>query len=134
MIFEMDKTYTFNSKSSTILNSEYKNMKVVSIMSYKQAIRFTGKAFNDVATIRKQLILELGSTLLEVTEVNYILFEDEYGNEVLLAYDWIIEDSITAVEALSWKINIPSITSSEMVTISNMIKALGYTNITYTVV
>jgi len=134
MVFEMDNTYTFNSKSSTILNNEYKNMKVVSIMSYKQATRFTGNAFSDVSTIRQQLILELGSELLDVKEVNYILFEDENGIEILLAYDWIIETTIVLVTSITGKIILPNITSSDLVTITDMIKAIGYTNITYSTI
>lgn len=133
-MFEMDKTYNFSSKSNTILNGEYKNMKVVSLMSYKQASRFCGNAFSDVSTIRQQLMAELGVSLLNVTEVNYVLFEDSNGEEVLLGKDWILEDTISLVSAITGNIIVPNITSDDLITITDMIKAIGYTNITYNAV
>lgn len=125
----IDNTYNFTTKSFTILKGEYKNLKAVANLGYKQVVKYSG-VFNDVATIRQQLMLELGSELLPVEVVRYFLFEDSYGNEVLLAEDWIDSDTIVVVDSVSGIFTVPNITTTDIVLISDMIKAIGYNNVT----
>ena len=125
MLFEFDNVYNFNTISLTVLKPTYKNLKAVSNMGYKQAIRYSG-IYNDVVTTRQQLEAETGVSLVEAVDARYVLFEDEYGNEVMLAEDWIEADSIVLVTSIALELQILNISSSDVSIITNTLRALGY--------
>lgn len=128
MLFDIDNTYNFNTISKSVLKPNYEGLKVTSYMGFKQAIKYTG-VFNDVVTANRQLQTETGLPLLDPTQVKYILFEDIYGNEVLLAEDWIDVESIVLVEGISMNIRINNITSDDAAIIKNMLVAMNYKDI-----
>jgi len=128
MLFELKKTYNFNTISTSVLELSYKNMKVLAYLGFDQAIKYSG-VFNDVVTIREQLVTETGKPLLDAKDATYVLFEDEYGDQVLLAEDWIDTDSIQLVQSINLKLIIKNITTSDTAIILDTLRALGYNNI-----
>lgn len=121
-------SYNFTTISSVILNGVYKNLKLVGDIGFKQAVKYSG-VYNDVVTIRQRLVLETGVTLLPSDVVRYFLFEDTNGDEILIAEDWIITNTITTVSSVSGVFTVSNITSADITIINNMISALGYNSL-----
>lgn len=125
MLFDFDNVYNFNTISMTILKPTYKNLKVTSNMGYKQAVRYSG-IYSDVVTARQQLEAETGLDLVPALDARYILFEDEYGNEILLAEDWIVTNTVVLVTSVALSLKVFNIASSDVAIITNTLRALGY--------
>jgi len=131
MIFDLFSTYNFNTVSETILKPEYKNVKVVGFGGLRQAIKYSG-VFNDVITLRSQIETENGIKLVPAKDAKYIFFEDTYGNEFVLAEDWVILDSVLSISAIDLPLIVKNITSDDVAIITNTLKAMGYTDIELT--
>ena len=128
MIFDIFNTYNFDTISNAILKPSYSNVKVVGIGGLRQALKYSG-VFNDVVTIRSQLEVETGTTLIPAKDAKYIFFEDTYGNEFVLAEDWIKASTVEAVNAMDLSLKIHNITSDDVSIIVNTLKAMGYSNV-----
>jgi hypothetical protein len=131
MIFDLFGTYNFNTVSTNILKPEYKNVKVVGFGGLRQAIKYSG-VFNDVITLRSQIETENGINLIPAKDAKYIFFEDTYGNEFVLAEDWVILDSVVSVDAIDLPLIVHNISSEDVAIIVNTLKAMGYTDIELT--
>jgi len=129
----IENVYNFNTISTVLLAGTYKNMKLVADMGFKQAVRYSG-VYSDVITIRQQLVLETNIVLLPAETVRYFLFEDNIGNEVLLASDWITSSSIVVVTSVTGVFKVSNITTADISTINNMISALGYKSLDTTII
>ena len=127
-MFEIENVYNFTTISNVILSGLYKNLKVVANLGFKQAVKYSG-VYNDVVTIRQQLVLETGINLLPSEQVRYYLFEDEYGKEILLAEDWIVKSSIELVTSVTATFTISNINTSDVTLINNMLSAMGYNQV-----
>jgi len=128
MNFEFGNTYNFRTISNTVLAPEYRNMTVQGIMGFNQAVKYSG-AFTDVATIREKLITETGLSLVPADKAKYVLFENEYGETIILAEDWIILDSVVLVTSIDLELNIKNITTDDVNVIVDTLRAMGYKNV-----
>lgn len=128
MLFELKKTYNFNTVSMSVLDFSYKNLTVLSYLGFDQAIKYSG-VYNDVVTIREQLIVETSKSFIESKDAIYVLFKSGDGTEVLLAEDWIDADSIELVQDISLALTIKDITTSDTAIIMDTLRALGYNDI-----
>jgi len=128
MIFDLFGTYNFNTKSTTVLKPEYKQMKVVGFGGLRQAVKYSG-VFNDVVTLRSQLMTEQGISLIPANDAKYIFFEDQYGNEIVLAEDWIILDSVISINSIDLDFRVSNVTSEDTAIIFNTLKAMGYKDV-----
>ena len=128
MIFDLFGSYNFSTISNTVLKPDYKDMKVVGFGGFRQAIKYSG-VMNDVVAVRKQLTVETGINLIDSNKAKYIFMEDKYGNEIVLAEDWINLDSVISIEAMDLSISIKNVTSDDTAIIVNTLKAMGYNNI-----
>jgi len=131
MIFDLFSTYNFNTVSNTILKPEYRNAKVVGFGGLRQAIKYSG-VFNDVVTLRSQIETENGLNLIPAKDAKYIFFEDMYGNEFVLAEDWVILDTVISISNIDLPLLIKNITSDDVAIIVNTLKAMGYVNVELT--
>jgi len=122
---DVDRIYNFRTISNTILNGEYRNLRVTANLGFKQAVRYSGP-LHDVVSVRQRLILATGKNLMEADKVRYLLLEDDYENEILLAEDWIIKDTVELVKSLTVDFTITGLTSSDITVINNMLNALGH--------
>jgi len=131
MIFDLFNTYNFNTVSSAILKPAYKNVKVVGFGGLRQAIKYSG-VFNDVVTLRSQIETENGINLIPAKDAKYIFFEDTYGNEFVLAEDWVILDTVISIDSIELPLVVRNITSEDVAIIVNTLKAMGYKDIELT--
>jgi len=120
--------YNFTTISNTVIDNMYKDMKVIGIGGLHQMIKTSG-VFTDVTTVRQQLVAETGLTLVSAEDAMYYLFEDKNGNEVILADDWILPDTIMIVSAVTLKLEISDITTSDVSIILNLLRLKNYKNI-----
>jgi len=124
-MFELNKRYNFTTIAPITLSQFYKNMKVIAAnMNFKVAVKFS-----DVITTRQKIIRETGKNLLDPHIVSYTMFENEAGETVILADDWIDPNSIVLVETVDLTIKLPNVTTDDMIKIKNILSALGYKNI-----
>lgn len=121
--FKMDTIYNFNTISTKILEPTYRNLKVVSHLKYKQALLYS-RGFKDVITIRQQLITETGKSLIESRDVNYTLFENQLGDEILMANDWVDPDSVIEIDS-SIVDAVITITNTDTTTITTIMNTLN---------
>lgn len=123
MDFLDDNQYNFHTISNTILKGEYRNYKFVGNLTYKQVLLMRIEQI-DIPTIRQNLILELGTPLLEVTKVRYYIFEGPEGNTVLLAADWITTDSIEEAGTTTATYIFTNLSAGDLVNINNVLSSL----------
>jgi len=120
-MFDIGKTYNIYTKSSVTLQPVYKDMKAVANFNFDTAIKFT-----DVVTIWNKLTQE-GLTLLPYRNVLYTMFQNPYGETVILGNDWI--ESYNEVTSINAVIKVNNITTEDLTVIQNALVALGYNNI-----
>jgi hypothetical protein len=124
-MFKLNRVYNFNTIAPVTLSQTYRNMKVIaSDVNFKIAVKFM-----DVMTIREQIIRETGKQLLDPRIVSYTMFENEEGDTIVLANDWIDPKSINLVENIDLIMTIKNITTEDMINIKNVLNALGYNDI-----
>jgi len=128
MNFEFGNTYNFRTISNTVLAPEYRNMTVQGIMGFKQAVKYSG-AFTDVVTIREKLVTETQLPLVPADKAKYILFENEYGENIILAEDWIKLDTVILVTSIELNLTIKNITTDDVNIIVDTLRAMGYDKI-----
>jgi hypothetical protein len=121
-MFEINKIYNFNTLAPVTLGLSYKNMKVIGAnINYRLAVNYT-----DIYTTREKIIQETGLTLLNVKDVSYVIFENEYKETLVLSLDWVVTDSIVVVESINANIRLTNISNDDLTIINNAINALGY--------
>ena len=125
MNFDFGNVYNFLSISQGVLSTEYRNMKVVGIVGFQQAIKYSGP-YKDIMTIREQLINETGINLIPANKAKYIIFNDENQDTIILAEDWIKLDTIVLVTAIDLSIIINNITNDDVNVIVNTLRSMGY--------
>lgn len=124
---ELGNKYNFRTISSTLLRGEYRGFELnVEKIKFKQLLRFNTD-FGDLVTLRQQLILELDVPLLPIDKVAFFIFSDELGNEIALAEDWILTDTIALVTGVGAVYTFKGLSSSDLVLLNNTINTLGLT-------
>lgn len=120
MNIQLNKRYNFITIAPTILGASYTNMKAISIMSYKEALKK-----EDITTIHKQIEKTLPQDL-RVSDLTYILFEDMNGKEKVMAYEYMVKDSVVEVNKITILVEIPDANTEDLNTISLAMTELGY--------
>jgi len=123
-MFELGKRYNFTTISNTVLNGSYSNLKTI----IPATVFNVAKNFGiDLATVREKLVSETGLNLLSVFEATYVVFEDDDGNYLVFAYDWINQDSILAVDAVNINITVKNTTTGDLENLKALLSGMGYT-------
>lgn len=122
MLFELKKRYNFSTKAPALLGAEYRNMKVESIMSSTEAIKYL-----DILTLHEQVKTIIG---LDIEPINctFIKFKSIEGDEKIIALEYINSDSIVEVETINIQINILNANTNDMLILSERLRELGYDN------
>ncbi len=124
MKFNINSVYKFNTLAPSILGEEYTLMKVKSIMSSEEAIKF-----RDVHMLNKQLLTLIPGLSSNANDNAYVLFENNDGMKVLFANEWINQDSIEVVVNINVRIDIADIDNSDMIIMKTALLELGYKNL-----
>lgn len=122
--FQLKKIYNFNiiSDAASVLGEKYKLMKVKAIFTSAEAVKYS-----DIATTHetvKGLISNLPESL---TDLTYILFESQAGDNFVTALEYIDTNTILEVNAINIRVNIPKVNTEDMVIVKQALAELGYT-------
>ena len=122
MNVQLNKRYNFITIAPAILGASFTNMKAISIMTYKEALK---KA--DITTTHKQVEKSLPQEL-RVTDLTYVLFEDMNGKELVMPLEYMVKDSLVPVTTLTILVELPDRNTEDIVTLSLALTELGFFN------
>ena len=122
MNVQLNKRYNFITIAPAILGASFTNMKAISIMTYKEALK---KA--DITTTHKQVEKSLPQEL-RVTDLTYILFEDMNGKELVMPLEYMVKDSLVQVTTLTILVELPDRNTEDIATLSLALTELGFFN------
>ena len=112
MNVQLNKRYNFITIAPAILGASFTNMKAISIMTYKEALK---KA--DITTTHKQVEKSLPQEL-RVTDLTYVLFEDMNGKELVMPLEYMVKDSLVPVTTLTILVELPDRNTEDIATLS----------------
>lgn len=122
MNIQLNKRYNFITIAPAILGASFTNMKAISIMTYKEALK---KA--DITTTHKQVEKSLPQEL-RVTDLTYVLFEDMNGKELVMPLEYMVKDSLVPVTTLTILVELPDRNTEDIATLSLALTELGFFN------
>nr|DAM88325.1 MAG TPA: hypothetical protein [Caudoviricetes sp.]DAO50743.1 MAG TPA: hypothetical protein [Caudoviricetes sp.] len=122
MNVQLNKRYNFITIAPAILGASFTNMKAISIMTYKEALK---KA--DITTTHKQVEKSLPQEL-RVTDLTYVLFEDMNGKELVMPLEYMVKDSLVPVTTLTILVELPDRNTEDIATLSLALTELGFFN------
>lgn len=122
MNVQLNKRYNFITIAPAILGASFTNMKAISIMTYKEALK---KA--DITTTHKQVEKSLPQEL-RVTDLTYVLFEDMNGKELVMPLEYMVKDSLVSVTTLTILVELPDRNTEDIATLSLALTELGFFN------
>lgn len=122
MNVQLNKRYNFITIAPAILGASFTNMKAISIMTYKEALK---KA--DITTTHKQIEKSLPQEL-RVTDLTYVLFEDMNGKELVMPLEYMVKDSLVPVTTLTILVELPDRNTEDIATLSLALTELGFFN------
>ncbi len=112
--------YNFSVHANTVLGSNHKNARLLSVMDYKTALRFS-----NVVVLHKQIYPYLPSgTPSDQTKYVYYCF-DVNGKPVVLADVWIIQDSLEQASNRSVTVTLHNATTAEVGVVRDQLRLLG---------
>jgi len=121
-MFQINKRYNFSCHASAILGASYSNVKVISILDYKSALKL-----RELNSIQRQVYPSLPiGTPSDQRSYTYYVFELDNGKTIVLAYNWIIEASIVMVQSLDMIVKVFNITDSDVELVRGQLRRLGY--------
>lgn len=122
MNVQLNKRYNFITIAPAILGASFTNMKAISIMTYKEALK---KA--DITTTHKQVEKSLPQEL-RVADLTYVLFEDMNGKELVMPLEYMVKDSLVPVTTLTILVELPDRNTEDIATLSLALTELGFFN------
>ena len=122
MNVQLNKRYNFITIAPAILGASFTNMKAISIMTYKEALK---KA--DITTTHKQVEKSLPQEL-RVTDLTYVLFENMNGKELVMPLEYMVKDSLVPVTTLTILVELPDRNTEDIATLSLALTELGFFN------
>lgn len=126
--FELFKSYNFNTLAPTILATNYKNVKVLSIMNHDTALKYFVPATTSASVFP---FLPIG-TVSDPTKYTYILFESNDSLKTVLALEWIDQSTITVVSYQTLTLTVTQAAAGDADKIKQSLLLLGITNFTLT--
>lgn len=126
--FQLKKTYSFDIYPSAILGADFNNCTVLDILSYTTASKFTNLA------VKHPLIyptLPQGYAN-DPTEYTYLMVRTEAGDEVILANEWIRQDSITEVQSAVVHVKLTDFPVTDIPLLRTVLAENGFKNFTVT--
>lgn len=122
MNVQLNKRYNFITIAPAILGASFTNMKAISIMTYKEALKKV-----DITTTHKQVEKSLPQEL-RVTDLTYVLFEDMNGKELVMPLEYMVKDSLVPVTTLTILVELPDRNTEDIATLSLALTELGFFN------
>jgi hypothetical protein len=120
---EINKVYNFTTLAPSRLGSVYNEMRVKSIMSATEAMKY-----RDIHTLHNNLIPVISNIPVNTGDCTFVLFENTDNEKVVLAIEYLDPASIILVTSVNIRIEITDATSEDISLINMRLKELGYTN------
>lgn len=128
--FELKRFYSFDTIAPMFIGSRYTNMKLIDILSFDSAISVR----QDIVSINQKIKDNVpGSVELNAANLKYLKFMDTKNQIVVLAKEWLDENSIVDLTASGGfkavTITIKEANLEDITIINNALKNLGYYNL-----
>lgn len=123
-MFNINKSYNFNTLAPTILGDSYKIMKVKAILTAREAVKY-----RDIQTLHIMLRPLINALPVSPESCTFVLFENTDKEETLLAMEYIDIYSIVEVTKMNISIEVIGTTSDDVSILRNILLEYGYTNI-----
>lgn len=126
MNLEVRKTYNFEVWPAVLLGTGFKACTVVAGMTAVMAQQFA-----DIGALHAQVFPYLPSgTPNNPNAYDYVMVKTSTGQNVVLGYPWIKEDTIVEVSAVSIEILVTEVTTEDVTRLRDVLKQNGYSNFT----
>jgi len=123
-MYEIGNLYTFETKAPAELGKDFKNLELVLITNYKRAARI-----RDVQAIHRSILGQLGEGApANAEQLSYLVFENELGDEICLAENWISPESVTSASAMTLTAVIPNSTINDQRRLREILSQEGFKN------
>ena len=125
MSFNIGKTYNFTTLAPDVLGGEYRAMKVISMMTATEAVKY-----RDIYTLHSSLIDHIPNLPTDANDCVFVLFENQDKIKIVLALEYIDINSIELVETTNIEIKLFNTNTDDLAIIRSRLLELGYTNFT----
>lgn len=113
--------YSFSTRAPGILGASFKNLKLISAMSFELA-----NSYLNVQAYHVNIFPHLPSGTQENPETyQYFLFKNENNENVLLADVWIDETTVTEQGSQTLVVTLPRISNTDVERIKVIFKTMG---------
>lgn len=126
--YTIGQTYNFNTLAPAILGASFQNSKLVGMLSYDQAVKYTN--IDQQAQIVYPALPQ--GTPTDPTSYIYLVFETSAQTTVVLANVWINETTIAPSSSTTITVVIAGVTLADVQPIRNQLLQMGYTQLTMT--
>jgi hypothetical protein len=121
-VFELKKLYNFTTYAPAILGGDFKQARVVALLDYDSALKYA-----NVDLLQRQVFSKLPvGTVDAVSSYTFVLIERSDGVRVVLAYPWIIPESVVEVKTVSITATIYNADDTDMARIRDVLNTMGY--------
>lgn len=118
--FFINKHYNFSVYANSILGTSFKNLKLISILDYTTALKF-----GNIELLHRQIFPYLPpGTISNNTKYTYYLFKYK-GKNLILAHQWIVQDSIEETEGLNYTLTLNNINTNQLSIVRDQLRLLG---------
>lgn len=120
LAMNINKHYSFSVYGNSYLGQDYKNYKLLSILDYHTALKFS-----NVVLLNRQIFPYLPQgTPSDPTKYTYYLFKHK-DQDIVIADVWIIPSSITEATGVNYTLTLNNITATQMAVIRDQLRLLG---------
>ena len=121
-MFELHSTYNFTTYAPAVIGGGFKRVKVVGIVDYD-----TAKKYQNVDLIQRQIFSRLPvGTPDRASNYSYLLVEDGNGLRHVIAYPWIIPDTVVKVTTVDLQVRVRGTDDTDMARLRNVLNSMGY--------
>lgn len=122
MLLELGKSYNFTTYAPPLFQEIFRKAKVIGLIDYEIA-----KQHANVDLLQRQIypLLPPG-TPDRISKYSFVLFESASGKKFVMAYYWIVEDSIVEVVATNILVTVYNTTNADVGRIRDALNTMGY--------
>lgn len=120
MTLAVNNHYSFSLYTNSTLGVNYSNARLVSILDYTTALRFS-----NIVQMHRQIYPYLpAGTAQDYTKYTYYLFNVN-GDSVVIASVWIIDSSVQQTTGANYSIRLMNVTDTQLSLIRDQLRVLG---------
>ena len=129
--FAVGTAYSFSTITTPLLQDQYNNITLLGEMSFELAVG-AGSGSQNLAALAAAIYPSLPSTTSsDPSTYTYLVFKLLNGSKVILAEEWINQNSVVVSAVQTLIATIPNIGSSDQSKISTMLSQAGYSGATF---